>query len=65
MKTLLVIFTATFLAGCDMDKITGIASEPTPQPATPIRVATPKPTPKPGEWMWKQYKNPLERPARN
>ena len=59
MKAALLIFPALFFAACDMDKMTGVKSEPTP---TPRPIVTPKPTPKPGEWMWKDHKNPLDRP---
>lgn len=61
MKVLLPLLAAVFVAGCDMDKITGVKPEPTP---TPRPVATPTPKPKQGEWMYKNYKNPLNPPKR-
>ncbi len=63
MKALpLLLSLAVFTAGCDMDKITGVQSEPTPAPAPAVPKATPTPEPKPkqGDWMWKNYKNPLD-----
>jgi hypothetical protein len=58
MKPLLLVFTAFCFAACDVQKITGIQSpEPTP---TPAPAPTPKASPKPGDWMFKNYKNPLE-----
>ena len=65
MKALpLLLFLALVTAGCDMDKITGVQSEPATPVPTPRPVATPKPTPKPGDWMWKNHKNPLDPPKR-
>ena len=65
MKALpLLLSLALCTAGCDMDKVTGVQSEP----ATPVPVpkATPTPVPKPkqGEWMFKNYKNPLDPPKK-
>ena len=61
MKVLLLLLAAVFVAGCDVDKITGVKSEPTPVPRP---VATPTPKPKQGDWMYKNYKNPLDPPKR-
>ena len=60
----LLLLAAVFTAGCDMDKITGVQSEPATPVPTPKPVATPTPKPKQGEWMFKNYKNPLDPPKK-
>ena len=61
MKTFILIFLAAFFtAGCDMDKVTGVQSEPATPVAAPKPAATPTPKPKQGDWMYKNYKNPLD-----
>ena len=64
MKTLLLLLLpALLLTGCDVEKFTSAPA--TPAPATP-RAATPKPTPAPGDWMWKKDRgNPLEKKPSN
>ena len=71
MKALpLLLSLALFTTGCDMDKITGLQSEPATPVAEPRTVAaprtgaTPTPAPKQGDWMWKNYKRPLDPPKR-
>jgi len=60
MKRLLVLLVATApLAACQKPDFMKSAAElATPVPATPP--PAPPATPKPPEWMWKTYKNPLE-----
>ncbi len=47
-----------------MDKITGVQTEPPTPVPTPRPTPTPVPKPKQGEWMFKNYKNPLDPPKR-
>ena len=61
MKPLLVLFPAmVLLAGCDKTELFKLE----PDKATPVPAPTPAPvaaaTPKPPDWMWKDYKNPLD-----
>ena len=44
MRTLLLAFTAVFFVACELEK-------PADPDDAPERAATPKPAPKPGEWM--------------
>jgi len=60
MKALLLVVTAFSFAACDVQKTIGLSSpDPTPTPA-PTPAPTPQATPKRGEWMFKNYKNPLD-----
>lgn len=60
MKRLVaLLLAAILLAGCEKPEFLKSEAEK----ATPIPVATPAPaaaTPKPADWMWKNYKNPLD-----
>ena len=64
MKFLAFLLVAVLIAGCDMDKITSVGSEPATPVPTPKPTPTPVPKPKQGEWMLKNYKNPLDPPKR-
>ena len=65
MKALPILLSlALITAGCDMDKITGVQTEPPTPVPTPRPTPTPVPKPKQGEWMFKNYKNPLDPPKR-
>ena len=68
MKVLLLLLTAVFLAGCDMEKVMSLSPGATPTPApTPKPAPTPAPKPKQPDWMnLKNYKSPLDqRPSGN
>lgn len=56
----LALLPSLFLCGCG-DTVRTFLGSATP---TPIPAATPapkaKPTPAQGNWMWKDYKNPLD-----
>jgi hypothetical protein len=57
----ILLIAASLLTGCG-DAGSAIFGKPTPEP-TPEPPPT-KATPKPGDWMWKDYKNPLEQRPR-
>ena len=63
MKRLLPLVLAAFVfSGCEKPDILKSDAEK----ATPTPVPTPRPTtPKPGEWMLKDYKNPLDGSTRS
>jgi hypothetical protein len=55
MKRLLLALFVCHFAGCD------VKLEPPPEPeATPAPAPKAAATPKPGEWLMKDYKNPLD-----
>lgn len=55
MKRLLLALFVCHLASCD------VKLEPVPEPeATPAPTSKTAATPKPGEWLMKDYKNPLD-----
>ena len=70
----LLLSLALVTTGCDMDKVTSVQSESAESEggAAPGRpgaggarsAATPTPKPKQGDWMYKNYKNPLDPPKR-
>ena len=63
MKALPLVLVAVFLAGCSMKNLTSVLDASTPTPV-PTPRPTPAPKPKQGDWMFKNYKNPLDPPKR-
>ena len=62
MKALPVLLALVFLSACDQEKLAGIKNESSSNSTPgPVAAATPKPTPKKGDWMLKNYKNPLDK----
>jgi hypothetical protein len=72
MKALVAAFVLIgFFAGCDITVDAPPPADSTPA-ATPVAHSAPgsttgpgapakgKPTPVPGDWLWKEYKNPLD-----
>lgn len=58
MKRVLLAVLAGTIAGCEEPVAVESTPPPTPAaPPTPVARATPKP----GDWMWKDYQNPLEK----
>jgi hypothetical protein len=53
----LALFCPLLLSGCGGDTVRAYLGSPTPTPApTPVAKASPTP----GNWMWKDYQNPLD-----
>ena len=63
MKAILLVLIAVSLAGCNMQKVGSLLDPSTPTPV-PTPRPTPAPKPKQGDWMYKNYKNPLDPPKR-
>lgn len=58
MKLLLAALLVLVFAGCEKKPTEEeVAAQ---EEARKAAMATPKPTPKPGNWMWENHKNPLE-----
>jgi len=56
---LALVFICSLLAGCG-EEGRAIFATVTPVPKSTPMAATPTPAPKPGNWLLKDYKNPLE-----
>jgi hypothetical protein len=59
----LAILTPIFFSGCGGDTVRAFLGDtvtPTPVPPTPAPAAKAKASPTPGNWMWKDYQNPLD-----
>ena len=61
MKALPLIFIAVCVVGCQ--KVGSLLDPSTPTPV-PTPRPTPAPKPKQGDWMFKNYKNPLDPPPK-
>jgi len=64
-RLLLLLPLCAVLAGCDIEATAPPPGDSTPAKAAPgapgmAQPATPKPTPAPGDWRMKGYRNPLE-----
>ncbi|HET6406265.1 MAG TPA: hypothetical protein VFG14_00150 [Chthoniobacteraceae bacterium] len=59
----LALLTPMVFCGCG-DTVRAYLGTGTPVPATPVPAPTPvakgKASPTPGNWMWKDYQNPLD-----
>ena len=62
MKSALVLalLTPLVFCGCGGDTVRAYLGTNTPPPATPVPTPVAKASPAPGNWMWKDYKNPLD-----
>jgi hypothetical protein len=57
----LALLTPLLLCGCGGDTVRAFLGDTvTPVPATPAPTPVAKATPAPGNWMWKDYQNPLD-----